>query len=234
LPLLPGKEELGQPVTLAAGNGLWVKARAADQVDWTWIFVREATVLGPLVEITLNRTYLLRALRFGLHRIELGDSLGPLLFKAPGKMMIVMPLRAQEPMESHTEPTQECSQIEKATAAPPSATEAQTPTEQRIPVSTETPTPTSTPLTTPNRSNRGNVRAHTNGGNGQEQSGEVRPGFKVLVDHIDQIKTDLRDVIGELNETQALLKTADKEQRATAKEVEAIRAKLREIQNVEI
>jgi exonuclease VII small subunit len=81
---------------------------------------------------------------------------------------------------------------------------------------------------------RGNLRTNGNSNNGQEESGETRSAFKAALEHIDRIKTNLRDVIADLSEAMALLKTAEKDQRATAKEIEAVRAKLREIQSVEI
>ncbi len=81
---------------------------------------------------------------------------------------------------------------------------------------------------------RGNLRADANGTNGQQESGETRLAFKTALEHIDRIKTNLRDIIGDLHEALTLLKTAEKEQRASAKEIEVVRAKLREIQSVEI
>ena len=90
---------------------------------------------------------------------------------------------------------------------------------------------TATTMTAPER---GNIRAHTNGANGQQENGETRSSFKAALEHIDRIKTNLRDVIGDLNDALSLLKTAEKEQKATSKEIESVRAKLREIQSVEI
>jgi len=79
---------------------------------------------------------------------------------------------------------------------------------------------------------RVNITAHTNGTNGQQENGEARSSFKAALEHIDRIKTNLRDVIGDSIFAVTMLKTAEKEQKATAKEVEAIRGKLREIQSV--
>lgn len=81
---------------------------------------------------------------------------------------------------------------------------------------------------------RANPRPHTNETNGQEQSGETRPAFQAVIEPIEQIKTKLRALLGDLNEATNLLKTAEKEQRATTKEIQAVRAKLREIQKLEI
>ena len=80
---------------------------------------------------------------------------------------------------------------------------------------------------------RGNLRAN-NGNNGQTENEETRSAFKAALEQIDRVKTNLRGVIGALNEVLPLLKTAEKDQRAAAKEVQTVRAKLKEIQNVEI
>jgi len=88
------------------------------------------------------------------------------------------------------------------------------------------------PATTMTAPERGNIQAVN--ANGQSQPEEPRSAFKAALAHIDRIKTNLRDVVGDLNEAVALLKTAEKEQKANTKEIDAVRAKLREIQSVEI
>ena len=87
------------------------------------------------------------------------------------------------------------------------------------------------PATTMTPPERGNLRAHSNG-NGEGE--ETRCSFKAALEHIDRIKTNLRDVISDLSDGVALLKAAEKEQRATSKEIEAVRSKLREIQSVKL
>ena len=91
--------------------------------------------------------------------------------------------------------------------------------------------PTTT-MAAPERSNiHGNNSTSTNGQAGGEES---RSAFKAALGQIERIKTDLRDVIGDLSDAVTLLKTAEKEQRSSVKEIQAVRAKLREIQSVEI
>ncbi len=57
---------------------------------------------------------------------------------------------------------------------------------------------------------------------------------KSLVDHVEQIKDALKTVIRDLTIVIDLVKAAEKEKRSTEKEIEAIRAKLRQIQSVSI
>jgi DNA polymerase III sliding clamp (beta) subunit (PCNA family) len=223
LPRLPGGEDIDKPITLAAGNGLVLKARGKDQSEWTKVNVPEATVTGKAVQITLNRTYLLKALRFGFQCLDIKTSLDPLLFTNRGKTLVVMPLRcqAEEPAEAAAEPV--VTAPNSAPDAPPSAPEALTPTEERKAMSTATTT-----ITPPVR---GNIRIHNPAEDGRE---ETRSAFKTALEHIEGIKVNLRDVMGDLSEAVTMLKAAEREQRASAKEIDAIRSKLREIQTVKI
>ena len=87
-------------------------------------------------------------------------------------------------------------------------------------------------MTPPERDSiRGNNNTSTNGQAGSEGT---RSAFKAALEQIDRIKTNLRDVIGDLADAVTMLKTAEKEQKATSKEIDAVRAKLREIQSVAI
>ncbi len=76
---------------------------------------------------------------------------------------------------------------------------------------------------------RGNLKVHPNG-NGEEP----RSAFKAVLEQLDRVKTNVRQLLVDLNEASAALKAAEKEQRATSKEIETARAKLREIQSVTI
>ncbi len=87
------------------------------------------------------------------------------------------------------------------------------------------------PASTMTAPERANLKAANTTG---EENGETRSAFKAALEQIDQIKSSLRDIIGELGEAMTMLKAAEKEQRASAKEIETFRAKLREIQSVEI
>jgi len=60
------------------------------------------------------------------------------------------------------------------------------------------------------------------------------PAVKSLVEQVDQIKDNLRNVIRDLSTIIDTVKAAEKEKRATDKEIEAVRTKLRQIQNVSI
>ncbi len=220
LPMMPGVEEANQPVTLTAGNGLCLKAKGKNQDTWTRIPIPSASVVGRLVDTTVNRGFLLKALRFGLNRIQIHSALEPLVFTSERKTMVVMPLRG-EPESEPTSATQESPPSQPESAVTPSAAEMNTPTEERKSMTTNT-------MTAPER---GNLKA---GNNTEDEHEENRSAFKSALEQIDSIKSSLRDIIGELSEAMKMLKAAEKEQRASAREIETFRAKLREIQSVEI
>ena len=67
---------------------------------------------------------------------------------------------------------------------------------------------------------------HSNNGNSST--------IKSLVDHAEQIKENLKNVIRDLTTVIDAVKVAEKEKRASDKEIDAIRSKLRQIQNVTI
>ena len=61
--------------------------------------------------------------------------------------------------------------------------------------------------TTPNAApGRGNLQAHN--GTKENATEETRSAFKAALDHVDGIKSKLRDVMADLTETMTLLKTA--------------------------
>ena len=71
------------------------------------------------------------------------------------------------------------------------------------------------------------VETHANNnGNGS--------AIKSLVDHVEQIKENLKNVIRDLSTVVDAVKAAEKEKRTSDKEIDAIRTKLRQIQNVTI
>jgi hypothetical protein len=71
----------------------------------------------------------------------------------------------------------------------------------------------------------------TNGNGANNGNGSA---VKSLVEQVDQIKDSLRNVIRDLTTVIDTVKAAEKEKRATDKEIEAVRTKLRQIQNVSI
>lgn len=234
IPLLPGGDTLNRTIVLdVTRDGLALEGQGAEQKDRTRIPVAGARIIGNSVQVAMNRDYLLQALRFGFNEFSIQDSLNPVVFTSQAKTMIVMPVRLEEPPAVPTPaksatPPKPTSQPETTPAAPPSAPGVENVTEQRNTM----PAATTSTMTPPERGSlRGNNNTSTNGQAGSE---DTRSAFKAALEQIDRIKTNLRDVIGDLNDAATMLKTAEKEQKTASKEIDAVRAKLREIQSVAI
>ena len=92
-------ESRHKPVTLVHdGKKLSIRGRARDDSEWTSVEIPGAKITGNMINIHLNRDFLLKALGFGLNRIEMIDHLSPLKFSNGGRQMVVMPVRpAEEP-----------------------------------------------------------------------------------------------------------------------------------------
>ena len=212
VPKLPCGHEFRRPVTLEVlGGTLIAKAKASDAKDWTCLILSGAKVTGKAVSVTLNRDYLLKALRFGLTTVEIEDELKPVQFHEGGRRMVVSPILPPEPP-----PTQKPSAHSPAPNPQPSSSnppvndppQAQPQQSTTMPKATET-TPTETPAT------------------------ETSP-VKAVIQHIENIKESLKGVLREFADVLDDLKQMEKEKKATDREMESVREKLREIQAVRI
>ena len=99
-----------------------------------------------------------------------------------------------------------------------------------MPTTTAARATTPEPMTTfqpvePHRNGNSNGNGNGNG------NGSV---IKSLVEHVEQIKENLKGVIRDLNNVIETVRLAEKEKRTNDKEIDAIRSKLRQIENVTI
>ena len=225
VPRLPGGDEVNRAVKLEiAGSTLTVKAKAKDAPDWTCLTVAGATITGKSVNISLNRDYLLKALRFGLTTAEIEDGLSPLDFYEGGRRMIVMPVRPSEaPVPAPSKPAtpatpQNPSPSETPASATPSAQQEETPTAATKPTMPQN-------LTPPERGTRPVAPV----------SGDPKLGaFDELIAHVESVKAKLKEVSNDVAETLVLLKATEREKRASNKEIESVRATLRSLQRVQL
>jgi hypothetical protein len=183
--------------------------------DWTEVPVPGVTVSGPDNEVGINRTYLTKALRFGFTEFTVHDPLTPVVFTAPGRMVLVMPVRLDS---APATPKNNPPPPEAAASTSPSVAQPENPTEQRNAMASTSPA-----MTPPEREN---LKPATNG--------ETQSAISAVIEHVEAIKTRLKDVIGDLTKTIDLLKAAEKEKKATLKEVETVRATLRSLQKVDL
>lgn len=226
LPRLPGSDDNYQPVDLIVANGQFsLSARAKGDPASSQVPVPGATVTGDDAQIRLNRSFVTKALRFGFTNFEITDELSPILFTAPGRKLVAMPIR----LESSTspKPTPQPEAEADAPAQPSAEAPKETPTDERNTM------PAETTLTPPRRGNL-QPKAEDNNGNHNGTNGQNGSALSAAVTQIETVKTGLRDVIIELNATLDLLRAAEREKKASAKEVESVRATLRSLQKVAI
>ena len=90
---LPRSEDSAAVGLDVTENGkLDLLARSAPDGPWTPVPVG-AQVEGPPVRVFLDRKYLRKALAFGLGELALASDIDPVLFTAPGRKLVVMPMR---------------------------------------------------------------------------------------------------------------------------------------------
>jgi DNA polymerase III sliding clamp (beta) subunit (PCNA family) len=219
LPRLPGGDDNYQPVTLSTVGGQFrLSAKAKDDTQPSEIPIASAELSGADAQIRLDRNFVIKALRFGFATFEWTDELSPILFTGPGRKMVVMPLSP----ETAASPKSKSQSTEASGPAIPSADQPQSnPTENKKTMSQES-------IPTPPR--RGNLRPLTEGNN-QPANGSA---LNATVTQIENVRTGLRDVIADLATTLDLLRAAEKEKKASAKEVESVRSTLRSLQKVAI
>jgi len=220
IPKLPHQDEINRGVTLeVTGSTVCFKARAKDAKDWTKLTIHSARIIGKSVSIALNREFVLKALRYGLTTLDISDDLSPVVFSEGGRRMVVMPLRP----DSANTPTKPVAQT---TEQPTSAPNPQ-PTNSTNPPANEQPSPAQPQetQTMPKETQTSQTAAST--------SAETSP-VKAVVEHIENIKETLKSVIRQFSDVLDQLKQLEKEKRASDKEMESVREKLREIQSVRI
>ncbi|MFA5033943.1 MAG: hypothetical protein WC614_13125 [bacterium] len=215
-PRMPGFDHVNQPIGLAVkGNNLELKARKDHKDDWTVIPVPAVKIEGKPVTIHLNRTYLLQAMEFGLTQFEAQDSLSAMRFRNQGRQMIVMPVNVEgtPPAQAPAEPT-----------AP--ATPATTPTtpasEPKPPVVQPQPTTTTTTERKPIMP-KSETKTPENGS-----------ALTKAVQQVEAVKDALREAIRGLNDVEDSLKLAQKERKATDKEIDSVRSTIKSLQKVQL
>jgi hypothetical protein len=219
VPRLPASDDLLLAVTLEViGNGLHVKARAKDAKDWTRLTVDGARVHGRPVSVSLKREYLLKALRFGLTTVEIENDLSPLDFYDGGRRMIVMPVRPDGASQPATSAPTTQPNPQPSPAPDPSPDNNSNP-----PVSEPPQAQPQQPTTMPKTIENTPTEAPT----------ETSP-VKAVIQHIEAIKDTLKGVLKEFAEVLDCLKQLEKEKKASDREMDSVREKLREIQAVRI
>ncbi len=201
---LPIADAKDQPVDLVIESGI-VSVR--DSAGKNTIPLAGAKACGPDLAIRVNRSYLAKALSYGLTRIGLNDATSPLHFTREGRQMVVMPIRLAD-VAPEKEPD-EASAEEQPTAPPE-------------------PQPERNTMTATNGQTTNGAARHT------AQSSAEKPTIETAIEKLDVLKVTFREALAGLTELTALLRQSVRDQRAGEKEIQQVRQTLRTLQNVRI
>ena len=235
LPKLPGKDDVSQPIRLDFAGGELTVTGKERRGDHSMSFPVEAVeVAGPDISMSVNRDFIAKALKFGLTVMDMSDELSPLLFSAPGKKLVAMPLRTDSTPGPQNQPT-----------ATPAAAESQGQPEN--PGRPEEPKKTNQPQPQPKEQPMPRVAAvslppPTPGTTTEPQpvnrlvpfNGESKSPVKAVIEQIEALKDALKTVQRQFGDVVDALRQVDKQYKATDKEIEQIRQSLRAIQKVSI
>jgi DNA polymerase III sliding clamp (beta) subunit (PCNA family) len=92
IPNLPGKDGQHQVVSLRVDKVLTVAGQNKSDTEPTMVDINDVVITGKAKKISLNREYLLNALRFGFDEVAVMDELSPLVISQAGRQMVIMPV----------------------------------------------------------------------------------------------------------------------------------------------
>jgi DNA polymerase III sliding clamp (beta) subunit (PCNA family) len=218
---LPDRDPTYHAIGLEAlGARVQLLAKSEREQPWTPIEACGVAAEGADVKTFVNRLLLLKALRFGLTRIELIDPLSPLRCSAGGRQMIVMPVRADaSPAPTPPNPP--------SAPAPAAANSPEPSAPNPPPQSAEQPEKEETPMPENNGNTTGAKRSNTT-------AEEPRPALDLALAQLEVVRGDFRNALSGVNKLGDLLKQVQRENKATEKEISSVRQTLRSLQSVRI
>jgi DNA polymerase III sliding clamp (beta) subunit (PCNA family) len=137
IPNLPGKDGQHQVVRLRLDKVLTIEGRNKDDKEPTKVEVKEVVVTGKAKDISLNREYLLNALRFGFDEVAILNELSPMVISKDGRQMVIMPVNPHG--SQTTRPTAPAPKTSTPTTTPKPEAEAQPERKPDMPRTAATP-----------------------------------------------------------------------------------------------
>lgn len=197
--------------------------RAPGAQEHTRIEIADVKTTGRDIRIFLNRHLLAKALEFGLTRVETIDALSPLRFTAGGRQMIVMPTRPN--LTPAPAPVPAPAQQPTPTTPPAAAAQNEPPAPEQ---------PEERTHTMPDKPN-GQTNGHTTGAKSAEtKTDEPKAALETAIAQIEIVRGDFRNAIAGLNKLAEALKQAQRESKASDREIASVRQTLRSLQSVRI
>jgi DNA polymerase III sliding clamp (beta) subunit (PCNA family) len=103
------------------GNTAHLLCKTDKEAPWTPVPLAGAEAEGADITFSVNRHYLIKALSFGLNRLEFIDTVGPMRFSNGGRQMIVMPVRGEAAPQPQAAPAVESTDETQPAAPTPAA-----------------------------------------------------------------------------------------------------------------
>jgi len=234
LPKLPGYDEVNQSVSLSVQDQEFkVLARKNKSTDTRSSMVVPGCVIqGSNITITVNRSLVMKALKLGFTTMEMSEPESAILFRSEGRKLIVQPLKTDHPKAATAETTETSETSETPDTTTPPATTIAAVEKSEPPEAPDEPT-TVNPQPNPQIINP-MPKETTPATTTTEPTEENGSPIKAAIKQIDQIKNTLRKAIWDMHDLVKTLALANKEQRATEKETEAIRETVRSLQRVKL
>ena len=205
---LPDPDKISHSIGLRLERRkLFLLGRNAEDKKFTEVEIDGAIVKGEPVEIFMNRSFLIKALRFGLRELQINDPLSAMRFVAEGRQMVVMPVR---PDPGPANPT---------------------------PLPAKSPEPITTPQPEAQQERNTMPTPSINGTNGHKAnaiSTTDKPALETAIAQVEILRGDFRNAITGLNKLSEALMVAQREQKAGEREVQSVRTALGKLQSVRI
>ncbi len=97
IPRLPGEDILNQPMRLIITPGqLQVCGQDHKGASLTPMTIPGIAMEGLALTLTVNRHFMIKALKLGLHELDITDSRSAMIFHHTGKRLVVMPVRTED------------------------------------------------------------------------------------------------------------------------------------------
>ncbi len=199
-----------------SGGKLALLGRSPGAENWTRIEMEGVKCRGKDVRIFLNRNLLTKALQFGLTKAETIDALSPLRFSSGGRQMIVMPTRPNPAPTQAPQPTPVTPAAQNEPTAPNPPPSAEQPKEEPMPDTNGT-----------------NTGATKRPATANPETTE-KPALETALAQLEIVRGEFRNAIGGLHKLGDALKQAQRENKASDKEISSVRATLRSLQTVRI
>lgn len=213
LPRLPSSDEQKSPVTLDVNGHIAIRARATDQTKPTEVVLTNSTCSGDAVRISMNRTYLKRAMRLGLRDLCLYGADAALLGHSENRKLVWMPLEHGGAIE----PVEDFVRIEspRAEASTPNSPPPKPKTERKV-----------QPVSDTTANTNGHAQANTQAPKTNGQARKPKTSLHdigTLIEQAIKLRTALHDRTHEAAELVKALKQHHRQSRAVQQTLASLR-----------